>query len=100
MSLCSFSLCEEIFDFKISSKSASGNYSIELSLKKGETGNYSFELYDLNTGKVVEKTSLYFNAGQNQAVFDNVKPSTYTVYFNADGCKTKKSIQTKGLVLQ
>lgn len=91
--------CSVSFDCKPSVKSQSGVYSLELTLKEGESGTYQFDLYDLNTGSVVQSRSMYFASGESKQVFSNVKPSTYTVSYTGGSCKEKKAIQGKGIIL-
>jgi len=92
--------CEGSFTCKPLQASKSGEYSLALELHDGEEDNYSLELYDLTTGDMVEKKSVYFKPGAEKVVFSGVKPSTYTVYYSSGACGQKKSISGKGIILQ
>jgi hypothetical protein len=80
-------------------KDVRGNYTIELVLEKGDAGEFQLELYDLNDGKVVNTRNEYFTTGQRKKVFENVKPSAYTIVFSSPEC-SKKVIKGKGIVLE
>jgi len=75
--------------------------SLELKLTDGASEEYSLELYDLNTGKVVSRRNVFFSSGDSKVVFEKVKPSTYTVYFSSASCPKKRSVKGKeGIVVQ
>jgi hypothetical protein len=91
--------CAAVFECKPSPKNQS-EYSLELTLKKGDFDTYTFDLYDLNTGTVVQSRTMDFSSGDSKVVFTKVKPSTYTVSYTGSNCKVKKAIQGKGIILQ
>jgi len=92
--------CQVDFDCRPIVKVAKTEYSLELKLREGPPEEFLFELYDLSTGNVVSKKKAFFGEGESKVIFENVKPSTYTVYFSSTSCSKKKSITGKGIVLQ
>lgn len=93
--------CAVDFTCNAVSGASKSQKSLQLTLREGLSEQYSFELYDLNTGKLVSKKSVFFSHGDNKIVFDKVKPSTYIVYFSSASCTKKKSIKGKeGIVVQ
>ncbi len=91
--------CNVHFDCKPIAKTNAG-YALELKLKQGVPEEFLFELYDLSTGNIINKKKVYMAEGESKVVFENVKPSIYTVYFSSASCTKKKSLQGKGIVLQ
>lgn len=89
--------CQSDFDYSLNKKD--GN-SIALKLKAGSSEEYSFELYDLNSGDLVAKKNVFFQSGESKVVFEKLNPATYTIYYYSSTCITKKSIKGKGIVLQ
>lgn len=93
--------CPTDFTCKQVSGVSKSDRSLELKLTEGTSEEYTFELYNLNTGKLVSKKSMFFSSGDSKVVFDKVKPSTYTVYFSSVSCPKKRSIKGKeGVVVQ
>jgi hypothetical protein len=92
--------CKLEFECKSVQNSSKTNYSLELKLKEGLSEDYTLELYDLNTGVLVTKKKVFFSSGESKMVFENLKPSTYTVYFSSASCSKKKSLKGTGIVLQ
>ncbi|HRK54207.1 MAG TPA: hypothetical protein PK185_09850 [Cyclobacteriaceae bacterium] len=92
--------CNGSFTCKPLQASESGEYSLALELHDGVEDNYSLELYDLTTGDLVEKKSVFFKPGSEKVVFNSLKPSTYMVYYSSGACSQKKSILGKGIILQ
>lgn len=93
--------CNADFTCQQVAGTAQSRSSLELKLTEGSSENYAFELYDLNTGKLVSKKSAFFSSGDSKVVFERVKPSTYTVYFSSASCTKKRSIKGKeGIVVQ
>jgi len=93
--------CAVDFNCKAVSKAGKKDYNLEMKLKAGSVSeNFTLELFDLNTGSFVDKRTMFFNPGDSKVVFENVKPSTYTVYFSSASCSKKKSIKGTGIVLQ
>jgi hypothetical protein len=93
--------CQVDFTCKAVSGMSKSDHSLELKLAEGSSEEYAFELYDLNTGKLVSKKSAFFSSGDSKVVFDKVKPSTYTVYFSSASCTKKRSVKGKeGIVVQ
>lgn len=93
--------CTVDFTCKAVAGTAKSQKSLQLTLREGPAEQYSFELYDLNTGRLVSTKSMFFSGGENKVVFDKVKPSTYTVYFSSASCIKKKSVKGKeGIVVQ
>jgi len=92
--------CDASFTCKPLQTSESGEYLLSLELHDGVRDNYLIELYDLTTGELVEKKSVYFIPGAEKVVFRKVKPSTYLVYYSSGVCNQKKSISGKGIILQ
>jgi hypothetical protein len=86
------------FQFGTSTKT-NGEYSLQIELVNGESDDYTLELYDFNTGKIVATERKYFVAGDNKIVFEKVKSSTYTVYFSSVNCPKKKAFKGLGIVL-
>lgn len=91
--------CQSDFDYSLDNKDLIGN-SITLKLKAGTSEEYNFELYNLNSGDLIAKKSVYFQSGDSKVVFEKLSPATYTVYYYSSNCVTKKSIKGKGIVLQ
>lgn len=93
--------CAVDFDCKPVSNASKKDYSLQMKLKSGSVSeDYTFELYDLNSGTSVAKKTVFFNPGDSKVVFENVKPSIYTVYFSSASCSKKKSLKGTGIVLQ
>lgn len=93
--------CAVDFDCKPVSNAGKKDYNLQMRLKSGAASeDYSLELYDLNAGTSVAKKTVFFNAGDSKVVFENVKPSIYTVYFSSASCSKKKSLKGTGIVLQ
>jgi hypothetical protein len=93
--------CTTDFSCKLVSGTQKSLRSLELKLTEGSSEEYAFELYDLASGKLVTKKSMFFSSGDSKVVFDKVKPSTYTVYFSSASCPKKRSIKGKeGVVVQ
>lgn len=92
--------CVSDFDCKPISNVSKTDYSLELKLKEGSSDDYVFELYDLNTGNLISKKTVFFQSGESKVVFEKVKPSAYTIYFSSSNCSKKKSVKGKGIVLQ
>jgi hypothetical protein len=91
--------CDLVFECKATSSEKSAAYSLQIKLKEGDPGEYTFDLYDLNLGKTVKTEDSFFSEGDTKVIFTDVKPSTYTVVFYGSNCKTKKAIQGKGITL-
>src|SRR6187551_3045111 len=85
--------CISDFECKSIHNVSKVDYSLELKLKEGSADDYVFELYDLNTGGLITKRKVFFESGESKVVFENVKPSTYTVYFSSSSCSKKKSLK-------
>lgn len=93
--------CAVDFTCKAVTGTTKSQKSLQLTLQEGPAEQYSFELYDLNTGKLVSRKSMFFSGGEDKIVFDKVKPSTYTVYFSSASCTKKRSVKGKeGIVVQ
>jgi len=93
-------ICQTEFGYatvKLEGKSA---YSIEMKLEKGSGAEYTFELFDLTTGTLVARKSTFMSQGESKVVFENIKSSTYTVYYSSSECPKKKSVKGKGIVLE
>lgn len=93
--------CPADFTCKQTTGTSKSERSLELKLTDGVSEEYSLELYDLNTGKVVSRRNVFFSSGDSKVVFEKVKPSTYTVYFSSASCPKKRSVKGKeGIVVQ
>src|SRR5689334_9664704 len=92
--------CLSDFGWKATSDASKKAYSIELKMKEGSPADYTFELYDLNTGALTGKKKVFFSRDESKVVFQNIKPSTYTVYFSSSDCSKKKSLKGTEIVLQ
>ena len=93
--------CAVDFDCKAVSNAGKKDYSLQMKLKTGSVSeDYTLELYDLNSGVSVGKKTVFFNPGDSKVVFENVKPSIYTIYFSSTSCSKKKSIKGTGIVFQ
>jgi hypothetical protein len=92
--------CQTEFQYKSVHQKDKSGYTIELTLKNGDAGDYALELHDLNTGNLVMKTETFFELGKEKIVFSKVPPSTYTIYFSSTACNKKSSIKGKAIVLQ
>jgi len=93
--------CAVDFNCKAVSKAGKKDYNLEMKLKSGSVSeDYTLELYDLASGTMVDKKTVFFSPGDSKVVFENVKPSIYTVYFSSSSCSKKKSIKGTGIVLQ
>jgi len=92
--------CDGTFTCKPIQSNSSNDYTLALVLNGGVADNYNLELYDLTTGDLVKKSSIYFSPGLEKVVFRQVLPSTYLVYYSTATCSQKKSISGKGIILQ
>lgn len=91
--------CQSDFIYDFDQTVIKGN-SITLKLKAGASEEYGFELYNLDSGDLIAKKSVFFQSGDSKVVFEKLSPATYTVYYYSSNCLTKKSIKGKGIVLQ
>jgi hypothetical protein len=91
--------CNPVFVCKPVNVDKSIANALEIHLKEGESDEYTFELYDLNLGKIVFKQTSFFRQGEKKVIFSKVPTSTYTVVFSSTNCKTKKTIAGKGITL-
>ncbi len=93
--------CAVDFSCKPVSNAGKKDYNLEMKLIGGSVAeDFTLELQDLASGTMVAKKTVFFNPGDSKVVFENVKPSTYTVYFSSPSCSKKKSIKGMGIVLE
>ena len=78
--------CDLEFEHSVEAKDNSPEGAIYVALK-GDPSIYTFKLYDLYQGKVIEEKVLSnLSKGSKTLLFDNVPASTYTIYVSRNGC--------------
>lgn len=82
-----YAQCEFDFDHYIEKVNNSSLGTIYISLK-GDPSSYTFQLYDLVQGKVIEeKVANNLSKGMKTLLFENVPSSTYTIYVRKKNCE-------------
>ena len=85
--------CNFKFGYNVQkSANASGNFSLEVYLKEGVSGTYTFVLYNLHTGTVIEKKKVNVVGQWKEVLFKNVKPSLYEIFIKTEQCERGNAI--------